>query len=91
MSPLAIGAAGIGFLLLLAAARLPVGLALLATGFAGVAVLVDFKTALYTLGTAPIETLSSYSLSMLPLFVLMGAFAARGGLSEGLFRATNAF
>ena len=91
MSPLAIGAAGIGVLLVLAAARLPVGLALLATGFGGVAVLVDVKTALFTLGTAPVETLSSYSLSMLPLFVLMGAFAARGGLSEGLFRAANAF
>ncbi len=91
MSPLGIGAAGIVVLLGLAAARLPVGLALLVTGFGGVAVLVDLKTALFTLGTAPVETLSSYSLSMLPLFVLMGAFAARGGLSAGLFRAANAF
>ncbi|MEQ8701411.1 MAG: TRAP transporter large permease [Bauldia litoralis] len=78
-------------LLLLVAARLPIGLALLITGFGGTAVLHDLNAALFSLGSSPVETLSNYSLSMLPMFVLMGAFAVRGGLSEGMFRAANAF
>lgn len=91
MSSLAIGGIGVGVLLLLVAARLPIGLALLITGFAGVSILHDLNAALFSLGSSPVETLSNYSLSMLPMFVLMGAFAVRGGLSEGMFRAANAF
>ncbi len=91
MSSLAIGGIGVGVLLLLVAARLPIGLALLITGFGGTAVLHDLNAALFSLGSSPVETLSNYSLSMLPMFVLMGAFAVRGGLSEGMFRAANAF
>src|SRR5690554_1642554 len=37
------------------------------------------------------STFSSYSLSIIPLFLLMGQFASLGGMSSALFRAANAF
>src|SRR5205807_6718754 len=40
--------------------------------------------------SAPLELASSYSLSVVPLFALMGAFATSAGLSADLFTAANA-
>ena len=37
------------------------------------------------------DTFASYSLTIVPLFLLMGQFASRGGMSEALFRAAEAF
>ena len=91
MSPLATGLVGFVILLVLIALRAPVGLALVATGFVGLWVLHGLDTALFALGTEPVATLNGYTLSVLPLFLLMGSFAVRAGLSEGLFKAANAF
>jgi len=66
--------------------RMPIALALALTGLGGVWALGGRDTALYVLASAPIESLSNYTLSVLPLFILMGAFAVRGGLSESLYR-----
>jgi tripartite ATP-independent transporter DctM subunit len=66
--------------------RMPIALALALTGLGGVWALSGRETALYVLASAPIESLSNYTLSVLPLFILMGAFAVHGGLSESLYR-----
>jgi tripartite ATP-independent transporter DctM subunit len=91
MSPLATGLVGFVILLVLIGLRMPVGLALMATGFCGLWVLHGLDTALFALGTEPVATLNGYTLSVLPLFLLMGSFAVQAGLSEGLFKAANAF
>jgi len=91
MTPLEVGAAGFVVLFALIAGRMPIGLALLLVGLGGLATLHGFDTTLFVLGSAPVETLSRFTLSVLPLFLLMGSFAVRSGLSEGLYRAANGF
>src|SRR5439155_2481777 len=60
-------------------------------GAVGTGLLKGTNTFVYVVGTAPFQTLNNYSLSVLPLFILMGAFAVRAGLSTSLVRAANAF
>tara|TARA_R110000868_G_scaffold11751_3_gene57285 strand:- start:571 stop:1872 length:1302 start_codon:yes stop_codon:yes gene_type:complete len=91
MSPLETGACGFAILFVLIAARMPLGLALSVVGLGGLALLHGTDTAVFVLATAPVETMSRYTLSVLPLFLLMGSFAVHSGLSEGLYRAANGF
>jgi tripartite ATP-independent transporter DctM subunit len=86
-----IGVLGVVGLMVIAALRAPIGLALILSGFVGLWVLHGSKTALFVLANAPITVLSSYTLSVLPLFVLMGTVAVKGGLAEALYRAAYAF
>jgi tripartite ATP-independent transporter DctM subunit len=90
VNPLLIGL--IGFLLMLGmkALRSPVGVGLAVTGFFGVWYLKGLDTALFVVGTAPFESLTRLSLTVFPLFVMMGVFAMRAGLAEGLFNAAYA-
>jgi len=85
--------AGIGFavLLLLVLARLPIAFAMALVGTIGYAILVDWRPALAVIGQIARDTGESYELSVVPLFILMGNFVSRAGLSEELYRASNAF
>ena len=91
MSPLLVGLIGTVALLVIVALRAPLGLGLLATGFAGLWYLHGWDTAVYVSSTAPVTALSSHTLSVLPLFILMGALAVRGGLAEALYKAAYGF
>jgi tripartite ATP-independent transporter DctM subunit len=71
--------------------RVPVGIAMGVVGVAGFAWLSGWFGAGFVLGAAPFEAVFPYSLSVVPLFVMMGAFAARAGLSQSLYAAVNAF
>jgi C4-dicarboxylate transporter, DctM subunit len=84
--------AGIGFagLLALIALRAPVGLAMLLAGAGGYLYIVDAGTLLNYLKTTPFHLFANYTLSVIPLFILMGALAERGGLARDLFEAANA-
>ncbi|GAA0589484.1 TRAP transporter permease [Craurococcus roseus] len=84
--------AGIGFaaLLLLIALRAPVGLAMLLVGAGGYLWIVDAGVLLNYLKTTPYHLFANYTLSVIPLFILMGALAERGGLARDLFDAANA-
>ncbi len=84
--------AGAGFaaLLLLLALRCPIGLAMLLVGCAGYAHIVDATRLLAYLKTTPFFLFANYTLSVIPLFILMGALAERGGLARDLFVAANA-
>lgn len=92
MTPSTLGLWSFPVLLLLIFLRMPIGLAMLATGFAGLAV-VGGGTGLplAKLKTEVWSAFSSYSLSVVPMFLLMGQFATRGGMSARLFRAAGAF
>ena len=87
MSPFALGLSGFVVLCALLALRAPIGIAVAITGVGGIVVLKGWDTALYLLGTVPIEILSNYALSTLPLFILMGNVAVRAGLSQLLYEA----
>jgi C4-dicarboxylate transporter, DctM subunit len=84
--------AGIGFATLLAliVVRAPVGLAMLLAGAGGYLYIVDAATLLNYLKTTPFHLFANYTLSVIPLFILMGALAERGGLARDLFEAANA-
>lgn len=90
MSGTAIGVAGMGVLLLLILARIPVGVALGLVGFGGYVALEGWTKAQFVFGAVPLELASAHALSVLPLFTLMGALATLAGLSADLFRASNA-
>ena len=70
--------------------RMPVGLAMLIVGAAGYAHLAGPQPLIAFLKTTPYYTFANYTLSVIPLFVLMGALAERGGLARALFTAAAA-
>ncbi|MFI0396454.1 TRAP transporter large permease [Paracoccus jiaweipingae] len=82
---------GFAVLLGLMALRVPIAVAMLVTGLGGYAALSGWLPLLAWLKTAPYYQFSSYALSVIPLFVLMGEFASRAGLSRALFDAAAAF
>ncbi|MEX0729410.1 MAG: TRAP transporter large permease [Aquisalimonadaceae bacterium] len=89
LSPQLIGFLSIGFLLLLIALRCPIALAMMLAGLGGFAAIVGHGPALAILETAPFDVATSYSFTMVPLFILMGNFAVQAGLSADLFTAAR--
>jgi C4-dicarboxylate transporter, DctM subunit len=79
-------------LLLLIFVRVPIGLSMLVCGLAGAwMVYGNHMPILNQLKQVTYSTFSNYSLSVIPLFLLMGQFAALGGLSQALFKAAEAW
>ena len=79
-------------LLFLIFIRIPIGLSMLVCGLAGAWVVYgSYMPILNQLKQVTYSTFSSYSLSVIPLFLLMGQFAALGGLSQALFKAAEAW
>ena len=89
MTPQIIGALGILGLVLLTFARVPLGAAMGLVGLAGYAAIDGWEKAFIVFGTTP-YSLTQYSFSVLPLFILMGSVATRSGMSQELFVAANA-
>ena len=90
MTTAAIGILGVAGLLLLIFARVPIALALAASGLCGYAALDGWARALKMFGAVPFNLASAYSLSVIPLFILMGAVASRANMAKELFEASNA-
>lgn len=80
-----VGLVGIAALLLLIFMGMNIGMALMTVGFVGFAVMTNMKAALSVLATVPSTQAGSYSMIVVPLFILMGNFAYRAKLSSGLF------
>jgi tripartite ATP-independent transporter DctM subunit len=78
-----------GVLFLFLAARMPIGFAMALVGFGGVSYLIGIKPALASLGFIPYTTAINYTLSVLPLFLLMGQFAFFSGLSRDAYYAAH--
>ncbi len=92
MSDLAIGIASFPVLMALIFARVPIGLAMLLVALGGLWALTDgWTVALARLKHESYSTFSGYSLSIIPMFLLMGHFATLGGMSRALFKAAEAF
>ncbi|WP_375257155.1 TRAP transporter large permease [Citreimonas sp.] len=92
MSTLEIGIWSFPALLALIFLRVPIGLAMFVTGFVGLTMVTgSTNMALARMKTEAYTTFSSYSLSIVPMFLLMGYFATLGGMSQALFRAAEGF
>jgi C4-dicarboxylate transporter DctM subunit len=89
MSTGLVAALGVLLLLILIFARVPIAIALAASGFIGYAVLDSWGTALKMFGRVPFTLASAYSLSVIPLFILMGAVASRANMAREMFDAAN--
>ena len=93
--PLAVSqaVAGVGGVVLLAlpAARVPIGVAMLAVALGDSMIVTGVEPTLQSLRSAAYDTFASYTFSIVPLFLLMGEFATQAGLSEALFRSANAW
>ncbi|WP_227935250.1 TRAP transporter large permease [Alkalihalobacillus deserti] len=89
MSPEVVGGLGIILLLVLILLNVSVGLSLFLVGFLGVSLLTDWSVGLAQLGTAAFGTANAYSLSVIPLFILMGMFMSNTGLGQDLFKAVD--
>jgi len=75
MSAVTIGILGILFLFILLAMRMQIGFSMALVGFLGFAVLGSLKPSFIILGMEPFKIGAAYSLSVIPLFILMGQFA----------------
>ena len=92
MSADAVAALGFIALFSLMMLRVPVGIAMGAVGVLGFGYMVgDMKPALKILSQSPIRTATDAEFAVIPLFLLMGAFASASGMSRELFRASNTF
>ena len=92
MSNLEIGLWSFPLLIALIFLRIPIGVAMLGVGLAG-SVLVHGTPAmiLAQMKSLPFGTFSNHSLSIVPLFLLMGQFATLGGMSASLFHAAESW
>jgi C4-dicarboxylate transporter DctM subunit len=88
MSPETAGVVGIGLLLFLFLLRVPVAFSMAISGFIGFAYLSSLDSALSLLSQDISETFSSYPLSVIPMFILMGSFAFASGISQRLYKTT---
>ncbi|NKC30074.1 TRAP transporter large permease [Falsiroseomonas selenitidurans] len=91
MSDFSIGLAMFGAALVLIALRMPVGIAMLLVGGIGYAQISGWDRLFATLNTLTFSRFSSYTLSVIPLFLLMGDFATKGGMNRALFRCARAW
>ena len=91
MDPITIGILCFLALFVLLIMTVPIGFAMGLCGLVGMSMIIGVGPSLSLFGTTVYETTATYDLSIIPLFVLMGAVAARSGLSKELYGAFNAW
>ena len=82
---------GLMAMLLLSFMRVPLAFAMGFVGFVGLGLVRGWHPAAASAAQVIYETGFAYTLSVVPLFILMGNFVARAGLAHELFRAAYAF
>jgi tripartite ATP-independent transporter DctM subunit len=92
MSMLELGFWSFPVLLVLIFLRAPIGLAMMLCGIGGLwMALGSPDVVLARLKSETYSTFSSYSLSIIPIFLLMGQFATLSGMSQALFKAAESW
>jgi len=91
MSPEWIGMIGIVLMFVFLASGMYIGMAMALIGFLGMCMLVGVDAGLSILGITPLAEGSSYTLSVIPLFVLMGQFAFISGISTDIYKTVYAW
>ncbi|MBF0549633.1 MAG: TRAP transporter large permease [Deltaproteobacteria bacterium] len=91
MSELAILGLILAFLFLLFSLGLEIGFAMALAGFLGFGIVVNWDAAFNLLAKDIFSVFSSYGLTVIPLFVLMGQLGANGGVARDLYNAAYKF
>ncbi len=91
MDSIILGMSGLIVLIALIAIRMPIAYAMILVGGIGTALINGPAILMSQLKTLGYGQFSIYDLSVVPMFVLMGALATKTGLSRDLFRAANAW
>ncbi len=86
MSNFQIGLCGIGFLFALLLLRMPIAIALGLVSVAGIAAIRGPDAALGVLGTLPYDFAANWTLSAVPMFLLMGAIAFHSGMTASVYK-----
>ena len=89
MTPVAVGAAGLGILLVLLALRVPIAVALAGVSVVGVGIIRGPNAAFAVLAEQPYNFIAHWTLSAIPMFLLMGSIAYHAGLTENLYKAAR--
>ncbi|MDD4873978.1 MAG: TRAP transporter large permease [Dehalococcoidales bacterium] len=89
MDPVVVGVLGIVILIILFILGMPVGFAMAFVGFLGFSYLVTPGAGLSILARDFFSNLSSYSLTVIPMFLLMGSIAFASGISSRLYAASH--
>lgn len=84
-----IGLGGIAVLLVLILLRVPIGISLITVSFGGIWMLLGPRPAWGILTAIPYDFASSWALTSVPMFLLMGFFCYQAGLTTGLFDAAR--
>jgi tripartite ATP-independent transporter DctM subunit len=84
-----IGLIGLIAVLVMMSLRVPLALGFSLVGGIGVMVLKGFQPGIGMFGSTPFGWMSTYTMSVLPMFVLMGLLVAQTGLAERLFSAAQ--
>lgn len=85
----ATGFLGIAVLLILLALQVPVAISLILVSFGGVYLMIGIEPAIGILTSTPYEFIASWTLSAVPMFLLMGYVAFHSGLTGSLFDAAK--
>ncbi len=91
MSEVAIGLLGLGVLIALFVTGLELAFAMLVVGFLGFAYIVSPEAALNLVAKDIFDSFESYSLTVVPLFILMGQLAFHAGIAKRLYDTANKF
>ncbi|QBI53646.1 TRAP transporter large permease [Streptomonospora litoralis] len=87
MTPTLVAILGIAIMLGILFLRMPVSFAMLGVGFVGVVIIEDVEAAQHLMAADIYRQFSSYTMAVVPLFILMGQIVFRTGMSEKLFAA----
>ncbi len=82
---------GFGALFVLLLLQVPIAFGMALVGTVGFAHYIGFLPALRSIGNTATDMVMVYDFSVLPLFILMGNFVARSGISQDLYEASNAW
>ncbi|WDP92325.1 MAG: TRAP transporter large permease [Desulfobacter sp.] len=91
MSPTTVGIIGIVTMLAIFMTKMPVAYVMTMVGFIGFGYLISFSGSMTMLPSNFYDSFSSYELTTIPLFVLMGQLAFNGGISRKLYNTAYSF
>ena len=91
MNPTIVGIVGIAIMVLIFFSRMPVAYVMTMIGFLGFSLMISVKGGLNLLSRNIYEVFSSYGLTTIPLFILMGQLAFNSGISRRLYDTAYKF
>ena len=89
MDPITLGYLGVATVVILVAVGVPIAFATAFTGIVGLIFIRGFDVAMAIAGSIPHAESAHYSLSVLPLFIVIGFLAMHAGITTSAFNAAR--